>query len=93
MLAASGSRMCVSPALIDHQHGAAVTQLLTRSHASNPALVAGPGVRCLATAERRQVEVNGVTWRFIGRPELADMHALPARAILTLRRAYSALYG
>ena len=27
MLAASGSRMCVSPALIDHQHGAAVTQV------------------------------------------------------------------
>jgi len=28
---------------------------LTRSHASNPALVAGPVVRCLVTAERRQV--------------------------------------
>jgi hypothetical protein len=64
---------------------------LTRSHASNPAPVAGPGVRCLATAERRQVKVNRATWRFIGRPELADMHAPPARAILTLRRAESAI--
>ena len=91
MLAASGSRMCVSPALI----AGTVPQplrCLMRSHASNPALVAGPGVRCLATAEQRQVKANRATWRFIGRPELADMHAPPARAILTLRRAESAIW-
>ncbi len=42
MLAASGSRMCLSPALIDHQHGAAVTQVPYAQSRIEP------GARCRA---------------------------------------------
>ena len=90
MLAASGSRMCVSPALIDHQHGAAVTQVPYAQSRIEP------GARCRARRSlphhRRTTpsKANRATWRLVRRPELADMHAPPARAILTLRWAYSA---